>query len=60
MNITVHRSRYTPLYFAVQEGQAEAARTLLDAGADFQTVYTPGVTPLRLAVIRWRSRPPAR
>ncbi|MGY6651561.1 ankyrin repeat domain-containing protein [Amycolatopsis sp. TRM77291] len=54
VNITEKRSNYTPLHFAVQEGKVEAARALLDAGANIHAVYSPGATPLHLAVIRWR------
>ncbi|MFI7121954.1 ankyrin repeat domain-containing protein [Amycolatopsis sp. NPDC049868] len=57
VNITESRSNYTPLHFAVQEGKVDAARALLDAGADVQAVYAPGATPLHLAVIRWRKAP---
>ncbi|WP_410646397.1 ankyrin repeat domain-containing protein [Amycolatopsis sp. cmx-4-54] len=57
VNITEKRSQYTPLHFAVQEGKVDAARALLDAGANVQAVYKPGATPLHLAVIRWRQSP---
>ncbi|MEU3771544.1 ankyrin repeat domain-containing protein [Amycolatopsis keratiniphila] len=53
---TTPRSR-SPLHFAVQEGKVDAARALLDASANIQAVYTPGATPLHLAVIRWRKSP---
>lgn len=57
VNLTDTRSRYTPLHFAVQDGAVDAARVLLDAGADVQAVCAPGLTPLHLAVIRWRQSP---
>jgi ankyrin repeat protein len=57
VNLAERRSRYTPLHFAVQEGSVDAAASLLDAGADIQAVYSPGATPLHLAVIRWRKSP---
>lgn len=57
VNLTDTRSHYTPLHFAVQDGAVDAARVLLDAGADVQAICAPGVTPLHLAVIRWRQSP---
>ena len=57
VNLTEQRSQYTPLHFAVQDGAVDAARVLLEHGADVQAVYAPGATPLHLAVIRWRKSP---
>ncbi|GAA4536470.1 ankyrin repeat domain-containing protein [Amycolatopsis samaneae] len=57
VNLAESRSQYTPLHFAVQDGALNAARALLEAGANVQAVYAPGATPLHLAVIRWRKSP---
>ncbi|WP_329072553.1 ankyrin repeat domain-containing protein [Amycolatopsis sp. NBC_01480] len=57
VNLAESRSQYTPLHFAVQDGAVNAARALLETGADVQAVYSPGATPLHLAVIRWRKSP---
>jgi ankyrin repeat protein len=57
VNLTENRSRYTPLHFAVQDGALDTARVLLEEGADVQAGYSPGATPLHLAVNRWRKSP---
>ena len=41
---------FTPLHFAAREGQIEAARMLLAAGADIDPVAADGKTPLNLAI----------
>jgi ankyrin repeat protein len=40
----------TPLMFAAREGHVDAARLLLDAGADVHAVDKNGITPLLMAI----------
>ncbi len=40
----------TPLHFAAREGQADAARQLVAAGADIDAIAADGKTPLSLAI----------
>lgn len=40
-----------------QEGSVDAARALLDAGADLQALTGGGKTPLHYAVVTWHASP---
>lgn len=57
IDLPEQRARYTPLHFAVDTGALDAATALLDAGADIEARADRGITPLHLAVSRWRQRP---
>src|SRR5207245_702031 len=41
---------FTPLHFAVQRGDLEAVKALLEAGADVDKPTTSGMSPLVLAI----------
>jgi ankyrin repeat protein len=57
VDLSEHRAHYTPLHFAVDNGALDAARVLLDAGADIEARADRDITPLHLAVNRWRQSP---
>jgi ankyrin repeat protein len=57
VDLSEQRARYTPLHFAVDNGALEAAIALLDAGADIEARADRDITPLHLAVSRWRQSP---
>jgi ankyrin len=42
-----------PLHFAVQNGDAESVKMLLDAGADVNQATADGTTPLLTALFKW-------
>jgi ankyrin repeat protein len=50
------RDGFTPLHFAAQEYQIEAARLLLDAGADVNSINKYGNSPLFVAVFNSNGR----
>ncbi|WP_010310145.1 ankyrin repeat domain-containing protein [Saccharopolyspora spinosa] len=57
VNLADHRSNYTPLHFAVDNGAVDVAAVLLDAGADIDARGKRELTPLNLAVERWKQSP---
>ncbi|MDX3187764.1 ankyrin repeat domain-containing protein [Streptomyces sp. MN03-5084-2B] len=57
VDLSEQRAHYTPLHFAVDNGAVEAAAALLDAGADIEARADRDITPLHLAVNRWRQSP---
>jgi ankyrin repeat protein len=57
IDLPEQRAHYTPLHFAVDNGALDAVTALLDAGADIEARADRGITPLHLAVSRWRQRP---
>jgi ankyrin repeat protein len=50
------RDGFTPLHLAAQENAVEAARTLLDHGAEVDSVNKYGNTPLFVSVFNSRGR----
>ena len=57
VNLPDQAASYSPLHFAVDNGGVEAAKELLDAGADVEARARRDLTPLNLAVERWKLRP---
>jgi ankyrin repeat protein len=57
VDLQEQRAHYTPLHFAVDNGATDAATALLDAGADIEARADRDITPLHLAVSRWRQSP---
>ncbi|SFO06513.1 ankyrin repeat domain-containing protein [Amycolatopsis rubida] len=57
VDLVEQRARWTPLFFAVDNGAVDAAEALLDAGADIEARADREITPLHLAVNRWRQSP---
>jgi ankyrin repeat protein len=57
VDLAERRDRFTALHFAVDNGAVDAAVALLDAGADIEARANRDVTPLHIAVNRWRQSP---
>lgn len=57
VDLVERRAHYTPLHFAADNGAVSAATVLLDAGADIEARADREVTPLHIAVSRWRKSP---
>lgn len=51
VNVQAGHDRSTPLHLAVEDGGAESARLLLEAGADLTSVNRKMQTPLHLAAL---------
>lgn len=51
VNVQAGQDRYTPLHLAVEDGGAESARLLIEAGADIGSVNKKLQTPLHLAAL---------
>lgn len=57
VDLVERRAQFTPLHFATDNGAVNAASALLDAGADIEARADRQVTPLHIAVSRWRKSP---